>query len=307
VSDRELLIRAAARNHTSWMTARALATGGVVEHHGALRWLGGPGGHATLAFPRALPRPGLEAMLDWCRRNGAGGVGCWVTGLEPAGELAARLVARGFEWGWQPHWMALDLDRLALEETDERVALVTDVPEYGPGFGRVLLELVRRRPHRFAHAVARVDGAYAGHATVHVVGGKLGGAGIYDVDVVPSQRHRGLGRALTLAVCRAAARAGARVATLNATGEGELLYRALGFRSLGLGQTWWIHRGGLREPAPPRLVRAAEAAGRGDIRALERLGSAPRERLAGNGLTLAEVARDAGHADAARCLAGRAG
>jgi hypothetical protein len=31
------------------------------------------------------------------------------------------------------------------------------------------------------------------------------------------------------------------MATLNATGEGELLYRALGFRSLGHGQTWWLH------------------------------------------------------------------
>jgi predicted N-acetyltransferase YhbS len=272
VSDRELLIRAAARNHTSWMTAQALATGGAVERHGALRWLGGPGGHATLAFPRALPRAGLDAML---------------------------------EWGWQPHWMALDLDRLPLDETDARVALVTDVPEYGPGFGRALLELVRRHPHRFAHAVARIDGEYAGHATVHVVGGKLGGAGIYDVDVLPSQRRRGLGRALTLAVCRAAARAGARVVTLNATGMGELLYRALGFRSLGLGQTWWIHRAGLREPVPPELVAAAEAAGRGDIRALERLDPPLGERLSGNGLTLADVARDAGHADAAGWLAGR--
>jgi GNAT superfamily N-acetyltransferase len=306
VSERERLIRAAARNHTSWMLAQTLATGGAPERHGALRWLGGRGGHATLAFPRAVPRPGLEAMLDWCRRNGAGGVGCWVTGLEPTGELAARLVARGFEWGWQPHWMALDLERLPLEETDERVALVTDVPEYGPGFGRALLELVRRRPHRFAHAVARVDGAYAGHATAHVVGGRLGGAGIYDVDVLPSQRRTGLGRALTLAVCRAAARAGARVATLNATGEGELLYRALGFRSLGLGQTWWIHRDGLREPPPRALVAAAEAAGRGDIRALERLAPSPARRLPGNGLTLVEVARDAGHPGTAAWLAGRA-
>jgi GNAT superfamily N-acetyltransferase len=223
VNDRELLIRAAARNHTSWMTAQTLATGGGVERHGALRWLGGPGGHATLAFPRAL------------------------------------------------------------------------------------LELVRRHPHRFAHAVARIDGSYAGHATVHVVGGMLSGAGIYDVDVVPSQRRRGLGRALTLAVCRAAARAGARVATLNATGMGELLYRALGFRSLGLGQTWWIHRPGLREPVPPRLVAAAEAAGRGDIRALERLDPSLGGRLSGNGLTLADVARDAGHPGAAAWLAGRAG
>lgn len=307
MSDRELLIRAAARNHTSWMTAQTLAIGGAARRHGALRWLGGPGGHATLAFPRAVPRPGLEAMLEWCRRNGAGGVGCWVTGLEPTGELAARLVARGFEWGWQPHWMALDLDRLPLEETDERVALVSEVPEYGPGFGLALLEMVRRQPHRFVHAVARVDGAYAGHATAHVVGGRLAGAGIYDVDVVPSQRRRGLGRALTLAVCRAAAGAGARVATLNATGEGELLYRALGFRSLGLGQTWWIHRAGLRGLPAPELVAAAEAAGRGDVRALGRLDPPRAVRLPGNGLTLAQVARDAGHPRAADWLASRAG
>lgn len=306
MSDRERLIRAAARNHASWMTAQTVAAGGAARRHGSLRWLGRPGGHATLAFPRALPRPGLEAMLDWCRSNGAGGVGCWVTGLEPSGELAARLVARGFEWGWQPHWMALDLGRLPLDETDDRVALVSDVPEYGPGFGRALLELVRRQPHRFAHAVARVGGAYAGHATAHVVGGRLGGAGIYDVDVAPSQRRRGLGRALTLAVCRAAARAGAGVATLNATGEGELLYRSLGFRSLGLGQTWWIHHAGLREPPPPELVAAAEAAGRGDIRALERLEPLPGGRLPGNGLTLAQVARDAGHPRTAQWLAGRA-
>ena len=214
-------------------------------------------------------------------------------------------MARGFEWGWQPHWMALDLDRLPLEETDERVALVTDVPEYGDGFGRTLMELVRRRPHRYAHAVARIDGAYAGHATVHVIGGRFAGAGIYDVDVAPGLRRRGLGRSLTLAVCRAAARAGAGVATLNATGEGELLYRALGFRSLGLGQTWWIHRSGLRAPPPPELVAVAEAAGRGDVAALERLAPPShllRRRLPGNGLSLADVARDAGHPRAATWL-----
>jgi GNAT superfamily N-acetyltransferase len=304
-AEREHLIRAAARNHSSWMIAQTLAGGGAVERHGALRWLGGPGGHATLAFPRYAPRPALDALLDWSRRRGAGGIGCWVSGLEPTGELAARLVARGFEWGWQPHWMALDLDRLPLEETDERVVLVTEVPEYGDGFGQTLMALVRRNPHRFAHAVARIDGAYAGHATVHVIGGRFAGAGIYDVDVLPGVRRRGLGRALTLAVCRAAARVGAQVATLNATGEGELLYRALGFRSLGLGQTWWIHRSGLRAPPPPELVSVAEAAGRGDVAALERL--APpvgllRRRLPGNGLSLAEVARDAGHPRAAAWL-----
>jgi GNAT superfamily N-acetyltransferase len=170
--------------------------------------------------------------------------------------------------------MALELDRLPIHQRDDRVELVSEVPEYGSGFGQALLDLVRRQPHRFVHAVARVDGAYAGHATAHIVDGRLGGAGVYDVDVAPRQRRKGLGRALTLAVCRAAARAGATTATLNATGEGELLYRAVGFESLGWGQTWWYSAG----PEPtPRQVALAEAIGFGDMGALASIAPTPAE------------------------------
>jgi GNAT superfamily N-acetyltransferase len=239
------LIRAAARNHVSWMTRAAVATGGAVVRERGLTWTAPPpGGGAVLLFPRAASRPALDAMIDAARERDADGVGCWASGLEPVDELGERLVARGFEWGWQPHWMAIDLARLPIAEDDSRVSLVEKVPEYG-GYGAALMALARTRPRRSWHAVARVDGGYAGHAWAHVIGGRLGSAGIYDVDVVPGHRRQGLGRALTLAVCRAAATAGARMATLNATGEGELLYRALGFRSLGYGQTWWLHRAGL--------------------------------------------------------------
>jgi ribosomal protein S18 acetylase RimI-like enzyme len=86
---------------------------------------------------------------------------------------------------------------------------------------------------RFWHAAARIDGVYAGHAWAHRVGDH---AGIDDVDIRPLFRRQGLGRALTLAVCRAS---GARTVVLNATGDGEALYRALGFRSLGYGRTLW--------------------------------------------------------------------
>jgi ribosomal protein S18 acetylase RimI-like enzyme len=235
------LIRAAARNHVSWMTRAGVATGGEVVRERGVTWIAPPrGGGAVLPFPRALSHPALDRVLDVCRARGAGGVGCWVSGLEPYDALGERLVERGFEWGWQPHWMAIDLARLPIEEDDPRVALVEQVPEYGE-YGARLMALARARPRRSWHAVARVDGDYAGHAWAHLIGGGHGSAGIYDVDVLPDHRRRGLGRALTLAVCRAAANAGARMATLNATGEGELLYRALGFRSLGHGQTWWLH------------------------------------------------------------------
>jgi GNAT superfamily N-acetyltransferase len=239
--DHRDLIRAAVRNHVSWMTRVAVATGGAVVRDRGLTWTApAPGGEAMLLFPRTASARALDAMIAGARERGARGIGCWVSGLEPYDALGERLVARGFEWGWQPHWMATDLASLPLNEDDPRVALVDHVPEYD-GYGEALMALARARPRRFWHAVARVDGAYAGHAWAHLIGGRLGSAGIYDVDVLRSRRRGGLGRALTLAVCRAAAASGARMATLNATGQGELLYSALGFRSLGYGQTWWLH------------------------------------------------------------------
>jgi len=57
--------------------------------------------------------------------------------------------------------------------------------------------------------------------------------------VAPAERRRGIGRALTVALLALARSAGCEVATLNATTEGELLYRQLGFRPVGVAQTWW--------------------------------------------------------------------
>ena len=300
------LIRAAARNHGSWFRATAAVTGGRAMRTRGLSWVAPPpAGEAMLPFPRRATRPALDALLDWCREHDVAGIGCWSTGLEPTTRLAARLVARGFEWGWQAHWMAIELASLPLGDDDRRVSLVTGVPEYDD-YGRRLLGLTGGRSW---HAVAREDGEFAGHAWAHVTGGALGCAGVYDVYVPPRRRRRGLGRALTLAVCRAAAKAGASVATLNATGEGELLYGALGFRSLGHGQTWWIHRAGLNAPPQPELVAVAEAAGEGDVARLERLDPGPSllsARLPGNRLTPAEVAAEACQRDAAEWLVSRA-
>ena len=184
-----------------------------------------------MPFPRRPSGPALDALLAWSRERDVGRIGVWATGLEPLDALEAGLAARGFGEGWRPHWMAIASADLALSERDPRVAIVDAVPEYD-AYGRALLALCGGR---FWHAVARVDGVYAGHAWSHRVGDC---AGVYDVDVGPRFRRQGLGSALTAAVCRAT---GARWAVLNATGEGEALYRALGFTSLGFGRTWWRH------------------------------------------------------------------
>jgi hypothetical protein len=66
-------------------------------------------------------------------------------------------------------------------------------------------------------------------------------AGIYNMGVVEDRCREGVGRALTLAACRVGRQAGCTHALLNATPEGELLYRTVGFESLGWGRTWWLH------------------------------------------------------------------
>ena len=75
---------------------------------------------------------------------------------------------------------------------------------------------------------------------MNVTTGRLGVAGIYDMGVASKERRRGIGSALTLAALQLAASQGCAAATLNATPEGELLYSALGFRSVGVAQTWWL-------------------------------------------------------------------
>ena len=95
------------------------------------------------------------------------------------------------------------------------------MPEYDD-YGQALLEGM---PDRSRHFVARVDGSFAGMAWLHE-------RALFDVYVAEPFRRQGLGAALT--------RAAGETVVLNATGEGELLYRALGFRSLGRGRTWWL-------------------------------------------------------------------
>ena len=74
---------------------------------------------------------------------------------------------------------------------------------------------------------------------MNVTTGRLGVAGIYDMGVAAQARSRGIGAALTAGALEIGRQAGCSVATLNATPEGELLYRQLAFRPVGVAQTWW--------------------------------------------------------------------
>jgi ribosomal protein S18 acetylase RimI-like enzyme len=253
--DSAALLRAAAANHRAWFRRTAAVSGGRAE------WVGGvdmtvDGWGATIAFPRSRR---VGAAVGRIRELGLRNASCWSLAADP--ELGTRLVARGFGWGWQPHWMALELARLPADDTHHHVVvrrgpIPGDVP-YGGG---------ETDPPAAVHLAVRADGgAIVGHA---VVNPWRGVAGIYSMGVSPAHRRQGIGRALTLASGRAAAKLGCSHAVLNATDEGERLYRSVGFGSLGWGQTWWYRAG--RDPTP-RQTALAEAIGFGDLPALETL------------------------------------
>jgi GNAT superfamily N-acetyltransferase len=210
-------------NQRSWMEAVAAATGGSTLEVDGVACVHQPLPHRELIvpFPRRSP---TATLVDRARELGAQRVGCWTAGRD------LDLSELGFHPGWEPHWMAAPTCAVAL---DPRVSEVDEVPEYDD-YGQRLLALARtRESHLF---VAREDGRFAGHAWLHVAAGV---GGLFDVFVVDAFRRRGLGSALSLAASAKAAEAGIGTLTLNA--EFEPLYRALGFQSLGRGQTWWRH------------------------------------------------------------------
>jgi GNAT superfamily N-acetyltransferase len=236
--DRAKLLRAIAANHRSWFRRR----GGAVERLGGIDLI--VNGHeGTIAFPPRRTRGAVARAVEHADALELRTLSCWSLSEDRA--LGTLLIARGFEWGWQPWWMGLDLDDLPDEEPRHQV---------------------HSRRRGATHVVAVRDrGGNLGSVTVNPWR-RI--AGIYDMGVRPEHRRQGIGRALTLAACRLAHDVGCSHAVLNATPEGERLYRTVGFQRLGEGRTWWRHPG---ERTTPRQQALVEAIGFGELEALEAL------------------------------------
>jgi len=244
------LVRAAAANQTEWMARTAEAAGGIVRTEPGVTWTVSTA-EAVLAFPElSRERLGglLPQFLSAARRGEARDASCWsLLPTEPE-ELGPELEAVGFREGWQASWMAAEIVPRRPEPPPEGVQIgiapatwkATNLPYDGTGIAEVRSRLATVQPRRVWHVGAWFDGRPVGHALLNVSGGRLGMGGIYDMGVAKGERRRGIGRALTLALLDLASTQGCAFATLNATPEGELLYRTLGFRSVGVAQTWWL-------------------------------------------------------------------
>jgi ribosomal protein S18 acetylase RimI-like enzyme len=239
VLDRDALLNAIAANHRVWFRRAADAR---VERVGGIELVVNAR-EGALPFPTKRTRAAVAQAVERVDQLGLRTVSCW--SLDEDRALGTLLIARGFEWGWQPWWMALDLARLPGDDPRHPV-------------------VHRRRGSVHLFAVPG-DGRNIGGV---VLNPWRGIAGVYDMGVRPENRRQGIGRSLTLAACRTALELGCTHAVLNATPEGELLYRTVGFERLGEGRTWWRHRG---ERTTPRQRALVEAIGFGDLDALEAL------------------------------------
>lgn len=301
-----------ADNHQQWMAAQAIFRQGAVQQAEGVRWLYTPGTDAevTIAFPQLdvdrTPEQLDTILADCYARRPLRQVACWSLLPTQPPDLGVRLLARGFEWGWQPHWMWLDCEQMRTDHPMPeglQVALVTaetlwnarDLPYDSPTSMAFLRAASQEHPRRLWHFAAWLDGVLVGQSVLFVTTGDQAAAGIYNCGVASAVRNRGVGKAVVLAACRQAQALGYPGALLNATPLGEPVYRRLGFESIGYGQTWWLHRRVL-DAAPPsaQAIALVEATGHGDLTRLDQMAAMLTPALLDapllNGMTLLEVA-----------------
>lgn len=226
----------------------------------------------------------LDAALSWLRMHGSGDVLVWSATRRP--ELDLPLASRGCGDGFVPLWMWRDLPlvnadtpavddvEISLATSADRRAMrnVTDVPNLGPENLPVMLDLAESPDTSDAVALllARRRGQIIGGGAINLTNDERTiVAGLYNIGVRPDMQGRGIGTALTLALCRIAAERGAIGIALNATPAGEKVYRKVRFIETGRGQTWFLPADRLRSRPDTETVRRAEALGSGAIDALD--------------------------------------
>ncbi|MGI8868016.1 MAG: GNAT family N-acetyltransferase [Mycobacteriales bacterium] len=244
---------AGAANHQSFFATEAAQAGGLVHHRNGGTITCVAGGEAQVAFAEVSEADASafadDALAVVRRHLPLNQLGWWSLNECAPTVLGPRLLARGFDWGWRPNWMALDV-----------ATLVEDIP---PPKGLVITPVD-------GHLEATLDGHRLGSVAHHVCDfdGQLVG-GVYATEVDAAARRQGIGTALTVASCRRLRELGCEHVLLNATAMGVPVYLRAGFTLLGeAGQTWWMMKDRIEGQQPSRPeVAFVEAIGTGDLAA----------------------------------------
>lgn len=223
----------------------------------------------------------VDTALSWLRMRESGDVLVWSAISRPSLDLP--LMSRGCGDGFAPLWMWCDLP-LANPTTPDPKDIefspasrrdrhaIAGVPNISSESLSVMLDLAESPGTSDAVwlLLARHRGRIIGGGAINLTGeGPETVAGLYNLGVSPDMQGRGIGTALTVALCRIAAERGAVGIALNATPAGERVYRKVGFAETGRGQTWFLPAGSLRTLPDAEAVRRAEALGSGMVEALD--------------------------------------
>lgn len=207
----------------------------------------GPDRHSMVLFPENPSDASLDQMMDIYTQSLPKTIGVWKTfdSDENTQILSAKLLARGFQLGWEPQWMGLELDQAHLEPRqleDVKISqgnaqIPSNVP-FSSSNDDSIYAVQLRESGQVVKFVARTekDGAIIGHTDIFFGSS----AGLYNVGVDPDYTGRGIGSELVRAACLLARQKGFSNVTLN--GTGRKMYEKLGFIHAGNGATWWLHR-----------------------------------------------------------------
>ena len=301
------LEQAAAINHRELFYKNALADGGDVQIIDGLTWTySGPDRGSMIPFPALKQNNAgelLDQMMTYFRAHPPASAGCWSLDPPPIADLGVKLLARGFQPGWWPGWMALDLEKIntgytapsGLQISADNESTTNDIENlpYAGENGAVSRALMLAHPELAQRFIATLNGKIVGHSCVFFTTGEYGAAGLYNVGVVPEARQRGIGKAVVTAACLYAKQHGYGYAVLN--GTGRRMYEQVGFKWIGNGRTWWLTRKDyLTKPTTQIQVAFAEAVGIGSIAMLDNMmkeltGNELNIPLA-NGMTLVQLA-----------------
>lgn len=318
-ADSRQLEQAAAYNHQELFRKEALTLGGSWQQSGGLSWTSGTSQSPSMVpFPQLdndNAGPALDGLMAFYRKHQPKGAGCWTIDPPQPADIGIRLLARGFQPGWRPRWMGLDLSAVQTGYDYPKGLVITADNESSLSgiknlpYAQVIIpdERTVDAEGQWMRFVARLRGKVVGHSVVFLTMGELGAAGIYHVGVVPREQRKGIGKAVTLAACLYARDKGYRYAVLNSTGAGQRTYERLGFTVAGDGWTWWLMMDRYLSRVPSSQdVLLAEAVGRGDRDALPGIGAGYSARELGrtlaSGLTLMQLAVHCGQPGAAEWL-----
>jgi ribosomal protein S18 acetylase RimI-like enzyme len=226
-------------------------------------WLGYGGEHRSrgdlTVFRSGMPDPQLNGVLRM--RGGdldeaiaqvssrlAGVPWFWHAGPDSYPGLHAGLLARGATQAEMMPLMTVPLDRVAAPEGPPGLVIseLTEPDElgewvhcYAPSFGIPMeaagaveqMEATRADPPgSYLRLAGRIGGVLAGTAALY---DRHGVAGIYIVTTPPAHRRRGIGTAMTAAALLAGRDRGLATGILQATHDGEPVYRRMGFTTVG--------------------------------------------------------------------------